>query len=33
MRLNVYEFNARARSVYDRLGYTTLSRQMRKRLD
>jgi len=32
VRLDVFEFNAGARSLYERLGYATLSRQMRKPL-
>lgn len=32
IELNVFEFNEAARSFYERLGYTTLSRRMVKRL-
>jgi ribosomal protein S18 acetylase RimI-like enzyme/8-oxo-dGTP pyrophosphatase MutT (NUDIX family) len=32
VRLDVFEFNAGARALYERLGYATLSRQMRKPL-
>jgi ribosomal protein S18 acetylase RimI-like enzyme len=32
MRLDVFEFNTGARSLYRRLGYVTLSRRMRKPL-
>jgi ribosomal protein S18 acetylase RimI-like enzyme len=32
LQLTVYEFNQAARDLYERLGYTTLRRTMRKRL-
>ena len=32
IELNVYEFNESAKSFYERLGYTTISRRMRKEL-
>jgi ribosomal protein S18 acetylase RimI-like enzyme len=33
VRLQVYEFNEPARALYERLGYGTLARRLRKRLD
>ena len=33
IELNVWEFNAGARALYERLGYATFSRKMGKALD